>query len=87
MIQELKTCLLCHQAVDLKAVHETTIRAKLCGAVQYAVCPACGMEVPRPWTAAYKRQWTLRKKKNFERHKRSMKLARNKVKTGEWRKI
>jgi len=52
-----------------------------------AVCPACGMEVPRPWTTAYKRQWTLRRKKNFERHKRSIKLARNKVKSGEWRKV
>lgn len=81
------SCGLCRQKVDLEDVHTTTIRAKLCGAVQYAVCPACGMEVPRPWTTAYKRQWTIRKKKNVERYKRSMKLARNKVKTGQWREV
>lgn len=84
---ESQSCGLCRQKVDLEVVHETTIRAKLCGAVKYAVCPACGMEVSRPWTMVYKRQWTIRKKKNIERYKRSMKLARNKVKTGQWRKI
>jgi len=55
-----RLCPLCRQGLYREKSIETFYMAQLIGAVRYGMCPECFLEVPPPWSPAYRLRYDLK---------------------------